>query len=178
MGASTCGVNDSSVVDLQGRNSSVSIREDGSISAFVLSIGDGPSANELAARLYSSYFRLVLESIALNVRGHEYVADSIQNRVGAVTFKPEAFVPMVSTATSTATSTTMSTAASTVTGPTPISAAVVTTTEVSSTETTAFAADIRPGPPWWSFGAVGIGAGGAAAAVVLLAQKCGRVRMI
>merc|ERR1711920_1106778 len=143
MGASTCGVNDSSVVDLQGRNSSVSIREDGSISAFVLSIGDGPSANELAARLYSSYFRLVMESIALNVRGEEYVADSIQNLVGAVTFKPEAFVPMVATAASTVTSTATSTTTSTAAGPTPISAAVVTTTEVSPTVATAFAGDIR-----------------------------------
>merc|ERR1712060_593259 len=75
------------------------------------------------------------------------------------------------TATSTATSTTTSTAASTVTGPTPISAAVVTTTEVSSTETMAFAGDIPSGPPWWCFGVAGVSAGGAAVVVVLLGQK-------
>merc|ERR1719336_3462025 len=76
--ASTCGVEESSVVDLQGRSSSVSIGEDGSISAFVLSIGDGPSANELAARLYSSYFRLVLESITMSVGGEVNSAGSSQ----------------------------------------------------------------------------------------------------
>merc|ERR1711953_1203199 len=39
--ASTCGVNDLSVVDAQGKNASVSIAEDGTVIAFVLSIGDG-----------------------------------------------------------------------------------------------------------------------------------------
>merc|ERR1740121_277346 len=74
--ASTCGVGESSVVDLQGRSASVSVGEDGSISAFVLSMGDGPSANELAARLYSSYFRLVLEDLILAVRGEVNGADA------------------------------------------------------------------------------------------------------
>merc|ERR1719356_478273 len=55
--ATTCGVNELSVVDTQGKTASVSIGEDGSVSAFVLSIGDGVSANVLAARLYSSTFR-------------------------------------------------------------------------------------------------------------------------
>merc|ERR1712045_611247 len=49
--STTCGVNDLSVVDTHGKNASVSIGEDGTISAFVLSIGDGFSANILAARL-------------------------------------------------------------------------------------------------------------------------------
>merc|ERR1711920_305922 len=59
-------------------------------------------------------------------------------------------------------------------GQKPISAEVVTTTEVSSTETTLFAADIRSGPPWWCFGLAGITAGGTAVLVVMLFRKTGK----
>merc|ERR1719189_3349936 len=129
--SSTCGVNDLSVVDVQGKNASVSIEEDGTVTAYVLSIGDGSSANALAARLYSSAFRASLESTTLAI-----VGQAMDVSVGAVTFKPEAFVATIPTtttkfvplptATSTATSTAASTASTTL-SPTPVSTAVGTT---------------------------------------------------
>merc|ERR1711920_653529 len=129
--SSTCGVNDLSVVDTQGKNASVSIGEDGIVSAFVLSIGDGFSGNMLAARLYSSAFRGLLEGTTLAVAGQAMGSGSGQISVGAVTFKPEAFVPPIPTTTTkfvppTATSTTTVVVTSTVTS---------TTTEVVSTST-------------------------------------------
>merc|ERR1712176_1071922 len=105
---------------------------------------------------------------------------------GVVTFKPEAFVPEITTtttarlvpkatvtraATSSETSTATSTVTSTFLGQLPISAEVVTTTEAASTETTMPAADILSGPPWWCFGVAAVAAGGTAALVVLLFQK-------
>merc|ERR1719382_1394945 len=90
----TCGVNDLSIVDVQGKNASVSIEEDGIVTAYVLSIGDGASANALAARLYSSAFRSLLEKTTLSIGGQ-----AMDVSVGAVTFKPEAFVPLVPTTT-------------------------------------------------------------------------------
>merc|ERR1711920_1046259 len=131
--SSTCGVDDLSVVDTQGKNASVSIGEDGTVSAFVFFIGDGFSANMLAARLYSSAFRGLLEDTTLAVGG----AGSGQVSVGAVTFKPEAFVPPIPTTTTkfvppTATSTATSTAT---VSPTLVSTVVVTTTEAVSTST-------------------------------------------
>merc|ERR1712151_1150447 len=132
--ASTCGVNDLSVVDVQGKNASVSIGEDGTVSAFVLSIGDGFSANMLATRLYSSAFRGLLEDTTLAVAGQAMGSDSGQISVGAVTFKPEAFVPPIPTTTTkfvppTATSTATSTATM---SPTLVSTDVVTTTQAVS----------------------------------------------
>jgi len=179
--STTCGVNAFSVVDTQGKNASVSIGEDGTVSAFVLSIGDGFSANMLAARLYSSAFRSLLEDTTLTVGGH-------QVSVGAVTFKPEAFVPPIPTtttkfapptATSTATSAATSTATST-SSPTLVSTAVVTTTEAvrtsTSTGTGAGAGLIHTtgdpsGPDWWWFVVGGVAVGAAAAVVMLLFQK-------
>merc|ERR1719382_1794115 len=140
----TCGVNDLSVVDTQGKNASVSIGEDGTVSAFVLSIGDGFSANTLAARLYSSAFRGLLEDTTLAIGGQAIGAGSGQVSVGAVTFKPEAFVPPIPTtttkfvpptATSTATNTATSTATSTTVSPMLVSTAVATTSEAASTST-------------------------------------------
>merc|ERR1712203_470789 len=126
--ASTCGVNDLSVVDVQGKNASVSIGEDGTVSAFVLSIGDGFSANMLATRLYSSVFRGLLEDTTLAVAGQALSSGSGQISVGAVTFKPEAFVPPIPTTTTkfvpptaTSTSTATSTATSTTVSPTLVS---------------------------------------------------------
>merc|ERR1712060_752297 len=131
--SSTCGVNDLSVVDTQGKNASVSIGEDGTVSAFVLSIGDGFSANTLAARLYSSAFRGLLEDTTLAVGGQALSSGSGQISVGAVTFKPEAFVPPIPTTTTkfvpptaTSTSTATSTATSTTVSPTLVSEVVVT----------------------------------------------------
>merc|ERR1712174_125341 len=133
--ASTCGVNDLSVVDTQGRNASVGIGEDGIVSAFVLSIGDGFSANTLAARLYSSDFRGLLEDTTEQVLG----SGSGQISVGAVTFKPEAFGPPVPTTTTkfvppTATSTGTSTFTSTVTSTTSLSPTLVSEVDVTTTE--------------------------------------------
>merc|ERR1712039_414694 len=146
--ASTCGVNDLSVVDTHGKNASVGIGADGTVSAFVLSIGDGFSANTLAARLYSSDFRGLLEDTTEQVLG----SGSGQISVGAVTFKPEAFVPPMpttttkfvpptatSTATRTISSTVTSTFTSTVTSTTTLSPTLVSevdvTTEAVSTST-------------------------------------------
>merc|ERR1712157_414608 len=177
--ASTCGVNDLSVVDTQGRNASVGIGEDGIVSAFVLSIGDGFSANTLAARLYSSDFRGLLEDTTEQVLG----SGSGQIRVGAVTFKPEAFVPLMPTTTTkfvppTATSTFTSTVTSTTTlSPTLVSEVDVTTEAVSTSTSTGTGAgmtqttDDPSGPAWWLFVGAGVAVGAAGAVVALLLQK-------
>merc|ERR1712087_949725 len=177
--ASTCGVNDLSVVDAQGKNASVSIGEDGTVSAFVLSIGDGFSANMLATRLYSSAFRGLLEDTTLAVGGQAIGSGQIS--VGAVTFKPEAFVPPIPTTTTkfvppTAASTATSTATSTTMSPTLISTVVVTTTEAVSTSTSTGTGMMQTtgdvsGPAWWWFVVGGVAVGAAAAVVVLLFQK-------
>merc|ERR1712176_1275878 len=179
--ASTCGVNDLSVVDAQGKNASVSIGEEGTVSAFVLSIGDGFSANMLAARLYSSAFRSLLEDTTLAIGGQALGAGSGQISVGAVTFKPEAFVPPIPTTTTkfvpptaTSTSTATSTATSTTVSPTLVSEVVVTTTEAVSTSTstgtgagTMQTTGVPSGPAWWWFVIGGVAVGAAAAVVVL-----------
>merc|ERR1712083_1072137 len=136
----------------------------------------GFSANMLAARLYSSAFRGLLEDTTLAVGG----AGSGQVSVGAVTFKPEAFVPPIPTTTTkfvppTATSTATSTAT---VSPTLVSTVVVTTTEALSTSTSTgtgtgmmqTTGDVS-GPAWWWFVVGGVAVGAAAAVVVLLFQK-------
>merc|ERR1712039_747880 len=178
--ASTCGVNDLSVVDTHGKNASVGIGADGTVSAFVLSIGDGFSANTLAARLYSSDFRGLLEDTTEQVLG----SGSGQISVGAVTFKPEAFVPPMPTTTTkfvppTATSTATSTFTSTVTSTTTLSPTLVSevdvTTEVVSTRTSTGTGagmmqttDDPSGPAWWLFVGAGVAVGAAGAVVALL----------
>merc|ERR1711920_26019 len=127
----------------------VSIGEDGTVSAFVLSIGDGFSANMLATRLYSSAFRGLLEDTTLAVAGQAMGSGSGQISVGAVTFKPEAFVPPIPTTTKA-----VSTSTSTGTG----TGMMQTTGDVS-------------GPAWEWFVVGGVAVGAAAAAVVLLFQK-------
>merc|ERR1712151_51831 len=97
-----------------------------------------------------------------------------QISVGAVTFKPEAFVPPLPTtttkfvpptATSTATSTSTSTVTSTTTlSPTLASEVDVTTTEVVSTSTGTGAGMLQTagdpsGPAWWLLVVGGVGAG-------------------
>merc|ERR1711920_498388 len=115
----------------------------------------------------------------LAVAGQAMGSGSGQISVGAVTFKPEAFVPPIPTtttkfvpptATSTATSTTVS--------PTLVSTVVVTTTLALSTSTSTgtgrgmmqTTGDIS-GPAWWWFVVGGVAVGAAAAVVVLLFQK-------
>jgi len=188
--ATTCGVNHLSVVDTQGKNASVSIGEEGTVSAFVLSIGDGFSANMLAARLYSSAFRSLLEDTTLAIGGQALRAGSGQISVGAVTFKPEAFVPPIPTTTTkfappTATSTGTSTATGTATStssPTLVSTAAVTTTEAVRTSTSTstgtgagtglmHTTGDSSGPDWWWFVIGGVAVGAAAAVVMLLVQK-------
>merc|ERR1719277_913100 len=165
------------------KNASVGIGEDGTVSAFVLSIGDGFSANTLAARLYSSDFRGLLEDTTEKVLG----SGSGQIRVGAVTFKPEAFVPLMPTtttkfvpptATSTATSTFTRTVTSTTTlSPTLVSEVDVTTEAVSTSTSTGTGAgmmqttDDPSGPAWWLFVGAGVAVGAAGAVVALLLQK-------
>merc|ERR1712113_808092 len=95
-----------------------------------------------------------------------------QISVGAVTFKPEAFVPPMpttttkfvpSTATSTATSTVTSTVTSTTLSPTLVSEVdVITTTEAVSTSTstgTMLTTGDASGPAWWLFVVVGVTVG-------------------
>merc|ERR1712190_522955 len=98
-------------------------------------------ANMLAARLYSSAFRGLLEDTTLAMGGQSIGSGSGQMSVGAVTFKPEAFVPPIPTtttkfvpptATSTTTSTATSTTVSTTVNPTLVSTAFVSTTEAVS----------------------------------------------
>merc|ERR1712176_1189153 len=191
--ASTCGVNDLSVVDTHGKNTSVGIGEDGIVEAFVLSIGDGFSANTLAARLYSSDFRGLLE----DTTGHVLGSGAGQISVGAVTFKPEAFVPpmpttttkfVAPTATSTATSTVSSTVTSTTTlsrlqtgfelsRTTPVSEVDVATEAVSTSMSTGTGAGMMQttgdpsGPAWWLFVVSGVAVGAAAAVVMLIFQR-------
>merc|ERR1712157_436188 len=177
--ASTCGVNDLSVVDTHGKNASVGIGEDGIVEAFVLSIGDGFSANTLAARLYSSDFRGLLE----DTTGHVLGGGSGQISVGAVTFKPEAFVPpMPTTRTISSTVTSTTTLSRLQTGfelsrTTPVSEVDVATEAVSTSMSTGTGAGMMQttgdpsGPAWWLFVVSGVAVGAAAAVVMLLFQR-------
>merc|ERR1712203_695111 len=108
--ASACSVNKPAVVDMRGNNVSVTLSDGGSVSAFVLSLGE-VSANELASRLYSEDFRdSILNSTAM-VLGNGRDAGGRARAVAAVVFKPEHFVPETLT-TSTLPPTTSSTSTS------------------------------------------------------------------
>jgi len=168
--ASTCGVDDSAVVDLQGKKATVTISEDGSISAFVLDVA-GSSANHLAAKLYSSTFRglLVNSTLAATGAGEGPVV------VGAVTFHPEAFVPLLPTTTRTLTSTATSTATATATS---TSTSTEASTSVGLRSSPAvdgpqhLQADAgSSGPAWWWFVVGAAVAGGAVAAAALAIQR-------
>jgi len=165
--ASTCGVDESSVVDLEGKKAAVSISEDGSISAFVLGIS-GYSANQLAARLYSPSFRgLLVKSTLVSVGAHAD-AGTREISVGAVALQPEQFVPQVPTTTRTSTSTTAtSTSRAASTG---VSAGV---SSPSPDEGSAGAEEQKQqaGPAWWWFFAGAAVVGGAAAAACALAVQ-------
>jgi len=121
--ASACDVNNKSVVDLFGKATSVTISPDGKVSAFVKEV-TGHSANELAARLYSSSFREELVNSTLTIFGSREESFN----VGAIAVKPEAFTPLVPT--STATTTTL---LSTTTIPTTATATATTTVAVTTT---------------------------------------------
>merc|ERR1712157_364857 len=148
------------------------------------SIGDGFSANTLAARLYSSDFRGLLEDTTEQVLG----SGSGQISVGAVTFKPEAFVPPMPTTTTkfvppTATSTSTSTVTSTVTSATTLSPTLVSEVDVTTTEAVRTSMSTGTGtgmmqtrgdpsgPAWWLLVVGGVAVGAAAAVVLLLFQK-------
>lgn len=116
--ASACGVEDYSVVDLFGMNTTVTISPDGMVSAFVVDV-EGSSANELASQLYSASFRSALVNSTLAVLSGTWPHLS----VGAVSVEPEEFTPLVPTETAT-TSTRSMTMTSTL--------AVVTATDTST----------------------------------------------
>merc|ERR1712039_312986 len=69
--------------------------------------------NELAAKLYSDTFRSLLVKSTLASMGRAADAGVTPVSMGAVTFQPEAFVPLLPTTTRTLTSTATSTATST-----------------------------------------------------------------
>jgi len=114
--ALAAGVDVSLVVDLMGQNSSVTMGQDGSISAFLLDL-EGVSARDLATRFYNDAFRETLVNSTIAVLGSrpEHLG------AGAITVEPEHFVPLQPTTTS---MTSTSTAAITSTS----SSSVVTTT--------------------------------------------------
>jgi hypothetical protein len=99
--AAACGVSNESVIDLQGKNTSVSVGSDGKVSAFVRDV-TGSSANELASRLYSTTFRGELVNSTLAVLGTERKHFS----AGAISVHPEKFEPLVPTTTTTRSSST------------------------------------------------------------------------
>jgi len=170
--ASACGVAESSVVDLQGNKATVTIAGDGSINAFVLKLS-GSSANDLAAKLYSSTFQSALVNSTLAVVGGAAGASVRPMLIGAVTFQPEKFVPLLPTTTRTKTSTATSTATST----SSITGAETSTTSIMAEQ--AIGADSAgkkdqpadSGPAWWWFAVGAAVAGGAVAACALATQK-------
>jgi hypothetical protein len=100
--ASVCSIGNGSVVDLYGKDTSVSIEPDGTVSAFVIEVA-GLSANELALKLYTTAFRAALVNSTLAVLG----ANRQSLSAGAISFRPDAFVPLVPTTTTTSTSSTV-----------------------------------------------------------------------
>jgi hypothetical protein len=166
--ASTCGVDESSVVDLEGKKAAVSISEDSSISAFVLGIS-GSSANELAARLYSPSFRGLLVNSTLVSTGTHADAGTREISVGAVDLQPEQFVPQVPTTTHTSTMSTTATSTSSAT-----SNGMSTSVGSPSHHEGMGGADEQKkqtGPAWWWFVAGAAAVGGAAAAACAVAVQ-------
>lgn len=100
--AAAVGVDVSSVVDLHGESSTVTISAVGAVNAFALGI-EGSSANDLAARLYGDSFRTMLVNSMSAALGD----DSGAARVGAIVVRPEHFTPVArTTVTTTETATT------------------------------------------------------------------------
>lgn len=99
--AAAVGKDASSVVDLRGETSTVSIDAGGSISAFVLDLA-GSSAHDLARNFYDAPFRNAIQTSTAAILG----SSPAQFGIGAIAFTPEVFVPLQPTTTSTSTSTT------------------------------------------------------------------------
>mmetsp|Transcript_29703 Transcript_29703/g.74812 ORF Transcript_29703/g.74812 Transcript_29703/m.74812 type:complete len:496 (+) Transcript_29703:60-1547(+) len=94
--ASACSIDNQSVVDLQGKSSSVSVSTDGTVSAFVTEVKKF-TANELAARLHTRAFRGKLVNSTLAVLG------TVKRHfgAGAISLRPEEFLPVTLTSTTT-----------------------------------------------------------------------------
>jgi len=104
--ASACEVANSSVVELSGAsNATVTFGPGGGVSAFVRDLS-GITAQDLAARLYSSSFRATLGNTTEGVVGS---AAGVQ--VASVSFEPKAFSPVTTSTTSTQTTTVATTSA-------------------------------------------------------------------
>lgn len=177
--ASTCQVDVSSVVDLQGNNATVSIAQDGTISAFVL--GSSVSANDMATELYSSSFRNLMANSSMAVFA-DLTPDSVSSMfTGAVNVQPKAFVPLLptttlttSTSTAAPTSASSSSASPTIASPTGASSNASSPVVVDDSQSADRVGQQREsggGPPWWWFVVGAAVAGVAVAAVVLTMQK-------
>jgi len=179
--ASTCGVSRLSIVDLQGGNASVTIQEDGTVTAFILSVTDS-SAAELAAKLYSQTFRgLVVNSTktVLDGRAARVAGDMA---VGAVSLQPQRFTPLVPTTTATTTSTSTATRTSTRTSTTTAtSAAQVSRTsgpvakDLPSNGSVRDASDKKEQLSWWWFVVGGVVCGGAVVVCFIATKRQKRV---
>lgn len=171
--ASSCGIDNSSVVDLLGQEASVTIGSDGSVSAFVVAVRTS-SANALALRLYSQTFRnsignstmAVVSSVPL---GAPLVPPSRQVSVGAVSLQPEVFVPVVPT-TATTTLATTSTSTSTIAA-TQTSSSAAAGASASADEDVAMQEDVGSSPSWWWFLIGAAISGGAVLACVMATKK-------
>lgn len=99
--ALACNADVRAVVDVTGENATVSISQDGDVSAYVL--GGATSLNQLASSLYGPPF----QSRLLDAASAIYPGTSAQSMsLGAISVQPEHFVPVVPTTTGTSTSTT------------------------------------------------------------------------
>jgi len=94
--ASSCGVGEASIVDLYGRNASVTVNSDGELNAFVLA-GTGHTAAELQSRLSSTAFQMAIvdATAAILASGPSNVAGRMT--LGAASVGMERFSPLPST---------------------------------------------------------------------------------
>eukprot|EP00443_Scrippsiella_acuminata_P008163 CAMPEP_0115278270 /NCGR_PEP_ID=MMETSP0270-20121206/57669_1 /TAXON_ID=71861 /ORGANISM="Scrippsiella trochoidea, Strain CCMP3099" /LENGTH=488 /DNA_ID=CAMNT_0002694937 /DNA_START=59 /DNA_END=1525 /DNA_ORIENTATION=+ len=99
--AAACSVGNQSVLDLNGKSSSVSVGSDGSVSAFVTEVTKS-SASDLASKLYTTTFRSRLVSSTLEILG----VDKEHFGAGAISVQPEEFLPVTVTSTTTSVSST------------------------------------------------------------------------
>mmetsp|Transcript_38916 Transcript_38916/g.97772 ORF Transcript_38916/g.97772 Transcript_38916/m.97772 type:complete len:497 (-) Transcript_38916:201-1691(-) len=137
--ASACSIDNQSVVDLFGKSTSVTISPDGTVSAFATEV-TGASANELAARLYSLSFRGEVVNSTLAILGSGVARFGI----GAISVKPEAFVPLMPTSTVTTTTVSSSTVTTTAATTTTVEATTVEATTVEATTVEATTTQTRP----------------------------------
>merc|ERR1712137_1394844 len=107
--ASACDVESASVVDVNGKNATVTVSPGGLVTSFVLEIS-GLSANDIAARLYSSSFREVLGNSTAAIVGKASIA-----QVTSMSLEPKRFALPTTTTTVTTTGTVTVTVTSTAT---------------------------------------------------------------